>query len=360
MYAAYRWIEENGGVNVLSIGRKETLDMYLRLGYTQLGQSFKSGDVSYELLGATISDIKEKLIEFSSTLVRMKKSVNWQLEIPFNQAANCYHGGEFFDAVGNQFDNLNRRNEIINADVLDAWFSPAPAVIETIEENLEWIARTSPPTHSEGLNKKIGQARNVSPDCILTGAGSSNLIYLAFQKWLTPSSRVLILDPSYGEYSHVLENIIKCKVERLILHRSKGYQLDLDSLSKKLKEGFDLFVWVNPNSPTGLHTSKIDVERILKETASCQRIWIDETYIDFLGINHSLESFAAQSDNVIVCKSLSKVYALSGLRAAYLCSSPQQLHNLRVLSPPWSMSLPAQIAATHALNSLEYYHIKYL
>ena len=50
------------------------------------------------------------------------------------------------------------------------------------------------------------------------------------------------------------------------------------------------------------------------------------------------------SEKVIVCKSLSKVYALSGLRAAYLCAPPHQLEELRALTPPWSVSLPAQIA----------------
>ncbi|MEE8526451.1 MAG: aminotransferase class I/II-fold pyridoxal phosphate-dependent enzyme, partial [Thermoanaerobaculia bacterium] len=130
-------------------------------------------------------------------------------------------------------------------------------------------------------------------------------------------------------------------------------------LAKKLTEDFDLFVWVNPNSPTGLHVTKADVEAVLRESSACQRGWIDETYVDYAGRGHSLESFAVQSENVIVCKSMSKVYALSGLRVAYLCASPHQLETLRVLTPPWSVSLPAQIAATHALQSEDYYSMRY-
>ena len=56
---------------------------------------------------------------------------------------------------------------------------------------------------------------------------------------------------------------------------------------------------------------------------------------------------------------MSKVYALSGLRSAYLCGSPHQLEDLKVLTPPWSISLPAQIAATYALESDSYYMEKY-
>ena len=89
------------------------------------------------------------------------------------------------------------------------------------------------------------------------------------------------------------------------------------------------------------------------------RFWIDETYIEYAGTGNSMESYAMDSENVIVCKSLSKVYALSGLRAAYLCSSPHNLENLVLLTPPWAISLPAQIAATYALQSKDYYDIKY-
>ena len=157
---------------------------------------------------------------------------------------------------------------------------------------------------------------------------------------------------------HVLDNIIQCKVERFLLHRSNGYRVDLESLRKKLSEGFDLFVWVNPNSPTGLHVPRSDVEAVLRDAPGGTRIWIDETYVDYIGIEHSLEEFAAKSENVLVCKSLSKVLALSGLRVAYLCASPHQLESLRVITPPWSVSLPAQIAATHVITSYSIHYTK--
>ena len=68
-----------------------------------------------------------------------------------SQTDRCYHGGAFFKAIGEGFDHLERHQQVINADVLDAWFPPAPSVIETVTEYLPWLARTSPPTHSEGL-----------------------------------------------------------------------------------------------------------------------------------------------------------------------------------------------------------------
>jgi histidinol-phosphate/aromatic aminotransferase/cobyric acid decarboxylase-like protein len=86
---------------------------------------------------------------------------------------------------------------------------------------------------------------------------------------------------------------------------------------------------------------------------------VDETYVDYLGPDQSLERFAARSENVIVCKSMSKVYALSGARVAYLCASPHQLEALRAVTPPWVVSLPGQVAAVNALQDPDYYAARY-
>src|SRR5439155_18190815 len=118
-------------------------------------------------------------------------------------------------------------------------------------------------------------------------------------------------------------------------------------------------VIVNPNSPTGRHMSGKNLEAALRETPSQTRIWIDETYVEYAGENESLEQFAAISENVIVCKSMSKVYALSGARAAYLCAGPHQLEALRAITPPWVISLPAQVAAVRALRDPGYYAVRY-
>ena len=272
---------------------------------------------------------------------------------------SCFHGGAFFEGIGVEFNNLDEKDNIISADVLDAWFPPAPKIQEVIQSYLPWIIKTSPPTNSEGYVKTISEHRTLNRESILPGAGSSDLIFRIFNQWLRPSSKVLILDPTYGEYSHILNKIIKCKVERFELKREEGYNINIDKLREKINQKFDLFVWVNPNSPTGLHINKNEVERLLLNNKGCERIWIDETYVEYAGREQTLERFAEKSNNVFVCKSMSKVYALSGLRAAYLCANPNNIRPLKRITPPWVISLPAQIAATYALKQEDYYIKKY-
>jgi histidinol-phosphate/aromatic aminotransferase/cobyric acid decarboxylase-like protein len=368
MYAAFRWVESHGGTRIVAIGRREVLDMYLRSGLEPLGMSVQSGAVTYDLLQVTTTALRDRMRAFGGLLDRLESNTVWQLNFPFRKPAACFHGGAFFEAIGPAFEALDRNQTIINADVLDAWFPPSPKVLAALTGNLGWLLHTSPPTGCEGLIQTIAQARGVGPENILPGSGSSDLIFRALRHWLGPASHALILDPTYGEYAHVLERVIGCTVDRLTLSRGAQYDVDLARLEAALADNYDLVVLVNPNSPTGRHVPRAELERVLRRAPARTRIWVDETYVDFVGAERrstadsggeSLEPFAARSENVIVCKSMSKVYALSGARVAYLCAGAHQLEELRAITPPWVVSLPAQLAAVRALQDPDYYAARY-
>jgi histidinol-phosphate/aromatic aminotransferase/cobyric acid decarboxylase-like protein len=359
MYASFRWVEARGGTRLVAIGRREIRSMHLRVGLKPVGIDVQAGAVTYGVLHATMNDVHEALPGIRSMLDRIESEMSWDIGVPFDTPAPCYHGGQFFAAVGEEFDALERLDSVISADVLDAWFPPAPGVVAALERHLPRLMQTSPPTGCEGLIRAVARARGVHPESILPGGGSSDLIYLALRHWVKPSSRVLILDPTYGEYIHLLEKVIRCHVDRLMLARASGYRVDLGELRAGLRKGYDLVVLVNPNSPTGQHVQRENLESTLNETHPDTRVWLDETYIDYAGAEQSLEAFAARSENVVVCKSMSKTYALSGARVAYLCASPMQLESLRSISPPWAVGLPAQVAAVRALAEPAYYVQRY-
>ncbi len=355
MYAALRWIEAHGGRRIVAIGRKEVMSLYFNAGLQILDRRIRSGAVTFELMTAEVEAMRRDLDRRQRLVDRLAGSADWRLDVPFLPPAACFHGGGFFGAVGTGFDHLENSCTVINADVLDAWFPPSPQVLEALHDYLGWIARTSPPTDCSGMTAAVARARDVPEASVLPGPGSSSLIYLAFRHWLTPSSRALILDPTYGEYAHILEQVIGCRVDRLALPREGGFVLDPDRLASRLADGYDLIVLVNPNSPTGRYVPREDLEDILRQVPAGTRMWIDETYVEYVGPDRSLERFASRSEGVIVCKSMSKVYALSGLRAAYLCAPPHQLESLRQIQPPWAVSLPAQVAAVKALEDPAYY-----
>jgi hypothetical protein len=263
MVAAYRWIESRGGRTVVAIGRDEVTPMYVRGGMQRTGLTTTSGAVRFELMHADVAEVRAAFDLLEPVVAAIESAVDWRLHVPLRKPVGCFHGGASFDAVGAGFDDLSRHREIINADVLDAWFPPAPAVVESIEHELPWLLRTSPPADCGGLVDAIATARDLDPAAILPGAGSSDLIFRALPRWLSRTSRVVLLDPTYGEYAHVLEKVIGCRVDRLPLHRAHDYRPDLDELVELVASGPDLVVLVNPNSPTGQSLTSAQITRLL-------------------------------------------------------------------------------------------------
>jgi histidinol-phosphate/aromatic aminotransferase/cobyric acid decarboxylase-like protein/GNAT superfamily N-acetyltransferase len=359
MYTALRLIESRGGTRIVAIGRRELMGLYRKVGLQPLGPQARSGRVTYELMTATVSHLRSQSVRLTPLLHRLRRRIDWELDIPFQEEA-CFHGGAFFAAIGETFETLEQKDHVVNADVLDAWFPPAPGALRALTEHLAWLVRTSPPVDGGGLVRTIAEVRDVPAEALALGAGSSSLVFLALRQWLTRASRVLVPDPTYGEYAHVLEQVIHCRVDRLRLSRASGYRVDPEELLARLRRRrYDLVVLVNPNNPSGQLLSRGVLAPLLAAVPAETRVWVDEAYIDYAGSGASVERLAAASPNVVVCKSLSKVYALSGVRAAYLCGPPGLARELRALTPPWAVSLPAQVAAVAALRDPDYYAQRY-
>jgi len=338
------------------MGRVALLGFYEKAGLERRGLRVRAGAVEYEVVQGRVSGLSAVASARKKILRRLEITSDWRLPCGFSTPRFCRHGSAFFSAVGDDFDDLSRHKNIVNADVLDAWFPPAPGVLEELQKHLSWVLRTSPPSRASGLVRAIANARSVPEESVLVGSGSSALIFLALTEWLSRESRVTLLDPTYGEYAHLLEKIVGCDVERFVLPREDGYRLDLDELLERIgHRPPDWLILVNPNSPTGGFVPRSRLERFLDLLPPTTRVWIDETYVDYVGSLESLERYAAASDNVVVCKSMSKVYALSGLRLAYLCAAGRDLVRLWERTPPWGVSFPAQLAGIRALQSSSYY-----
>ncbi|HSI73077.1 MAG TPA: histidinol-phosphate transaminase [Fimbriimonas sp.] len=250
-------------------------------------------------------------------------------------------------------------HRVIAANVLDAWFPPLMAVRDALAHTYVWNLNTSPPTYSEGLVATIKAYRGLEGIGVLPGPGSSALIYLVMQRMAGVGTRVLIPEPCYVEYAHVSGALLGCKVSHLVTHESDDFRLDLDQwVDTVLRECVDLAVLVNPNNPTGICLSTDCIEHALEQMPATTRVIIDEAYIDFAG-GSSSDRLIARFPNLLVLKSLSKCFALSGARVAYLAGDEDLIAELRGYSPPWWVSLPAQIAAMAAFTDLSYYQEMY-
>jgi histidinol-phosphate/aromatic aminotransferase/cobyric acid decarboxylase-like protein/GNAT superfamily N-acetyltransferase len=333
MYAAFRVAETEGATGVVAMARDGLEGMYARMGMFPTGCVFEKNDVLYRVVSASMRDIRATLDD--AFLERVLASVEWSLVLEPSPPTPCAHGATTADYAS---------TDIVRADVLDAWYPPCPESIDALGngDELARILMTSTSPGCEDLVSAIMRARSI-PDAsrIVLGAGSSDLIFRAMCAWFGPQSRAMIVSPAYGEYAHVLRHVVRC---------SRVDTCALGDVRDAVRSGtYDIVVIVNPNSPTGAY------EPSLEDIVSCAHprtiVWIDETYIDFVPRARSLEN----TDNVVVCKSMSKYYALSGARVAYLCGPPRFVERVRARTPPWVVSGPAQRAAIKALENPGYY-----
>ncbi len=267
------------------------------------------------------------------------------------------HGSGSMEALEQVLAGHASRDSVISADVLDSWYGPSPLVLERIRSNLDFLVSSSPPTHGDGLRNSIAKARNINSESILIGSGTSSLMFLAIPRIVESGDLVSVLDPMYGEYRHLCEQVIGAKVQSI--------DLDLDSLEFSKQELLSatrlskvVFI-VNPNSPTGQAISRDEFIGILKSIGAETWIWVDETYVDFFSLesekNQSLEDLVYEFPRLIISKSMSKFYSLSGLRVGYLVANPEIVDELDAFSPPWSVGTLATVAAETALLDKTYY-----
>lgn len=350
------WLEAAGVEDVVSIGHDAVLPLYVHWGAVRSGVRLRAGNVEYEVLYAPMSRIREavgRMPHVRRWVAREGLRAGHREDDPV--PPRCAHGGAALCTLGSDLRDPDALSTLVDADVLDAWFPPSPLVSRALARCLPTLARVSPPPDGEGLVAAVADRFAVSPNHLVLGAGSSDLIYRAMPSWLNRGSRVLVLDPSYAEYPTVAQTVCGASVDRIVLWRQEGYALAADRLRRALGRGYDLVVLVHPNNPTGLHVERAALLEALAEAPRSTRIWVDEAYAHLLPRDQSLLADVGTRPNLFVCRSLSKALALSGVRVAFLAGPAPDVAALRLRTPPWIVGFPAQVAALRALEDEAYY-----
>ena len=189
--------------------------------------------------------------------------------------------------------------------------------------NLEHLASHYPDPDCSKLREFIAERENISASQILFTNGTNEAIFLLAGLFAEDTA---ILQPAYSEYARAFTN----------LH-------GVFSLDEALK--FRQIIIINPNNPTGKFIP--DLLRVI--SANPDKIFIiDEAYIDFL-INFSPERLC-DCGNVIILRSLTKIFHLSGARIGYVIADEKFITALRRLQPSWSVNAIAQELALHFLR----------
>ena len=203
------------------------------------------------------------------------------------------------------------------------------------------------------LRKTLAQFHGIPEDCLLPGAGSTEFIYSLPR--VLKLERILLVTPAFSEYENALETQSRdCRIHFFETREEDGFELNVEGLLLALTQGYDALYLCNPNNPTGILAEKKDLLRVLAQ-AEREKAWLilDEAFIDFVP-EESLIRQAAVSPRLIILRSLTKFFAMPGLRAGYLASNSGMIEEFSRVKEPWTVNALAQIAAMESLQDKAY------
>ncbi len=228
-------------------------------------------------------------------------------------------------------------------------FMPPPRVREIIYTA---PIEQYPDSESTEFRQRLSEKLGVSTDNILAGSGTTELIRLIALAYFRQEDRVLILEPTYGEYE------VACQIAGAKPVKQRGRAED--NFAPRLGETVNLIrqhrpraVFIcNPNTPTGKYLSRQEVEMVLAANRNSLFI-LDEAYISFVDNSWSAIGLISEG-NVIILRSMTKDYALAGLRLGYAVAKQEVINSLRRVCPPWNVNIVAQKAGVIVLEDMDY------
>jgi threonine-phosphate decarboxylase len=185
---------------------------------------------------------------------------------------------------------------------------------------------------------------------LLPGSGSTELIY-HFSRVLRPR-RVLLVTPAFSEYERALQ-LVGTKIDSFALSPEDGFRLDAERLLRRLTPETDLILLANPGNPGGAGIEPAVVEAIVQAVREQAVVAVDEAFVDFTPRLSVIGRVPAHA-NLYVFRSLTKFYAIPGLRAGYLAGPAHCIDMLAACRPPWPFSTVAQAAAEACLREEVY------
>jgi threonine-phosphate decarboxylase len=209
------------------------------------------------------------------------------------------------------------------------------------------------PDKKQGELRRLLAARDgVAEDCILFGNGATQLIHLIPR--VRQYQQALLVEPTFSEYRRALANA-GTPIREFRLKPKDNFHFDLDRLLGVLRrQRVDVVFLANPNNPTG---SAIPHPMLLSMAAFCEDrgtdLMVDESFMEFT-TEPSLMSLATQARRMIVVRSLTKSFALAGLRIGYLIASRSRIKALASRLEPWSVNTLALSAAAASILDADY------
>jgi threonine-phosphate decarboxylase len=227
---------------------------------------------------------------------------------------------------------------------------PSPRVLRALRSHLRWIGRY-PEIHASSLIRDLSRAHNLPEEAIVVGNGSTALIYRLPS--LLAAKTALVLHPTFAEYERAF-GPTGCRIDAVLRQEADDFAIPWQRLFEALRRGYDAVILCNPNNPTGDIIPPAELTEFVEEAARLgTTVIVDEAFMDFQEAA-SLKQEILRRGNLVVLRSMTKCFALAGLRLGFLVAPPPLAKRLRDTEEPWAVSALAQIAGRESLKDRNY------
>ena len=201
-----------------------------------------------------------------------------------------------------------------------------------------------PDPQQNKVKKLLSELKGISPKNMLLGNGSDEVLDLIFRAFCEPNQdNVIILPPTYGMYE-VLANVNAVEIIKVEL--TNDFQPKVEQILEASNENSKILFLCSPNNPSGNSFNPNEVEVLLKKFEGL--VVIDEAYIDF-SEQESWLKYLSESPNLIITQTLSKAYAMAGIRLGICYASEEIISTLNKIKPPYNVNELTQLKALDGL-----------
>ncbi|WP_227767704.1 histidinol-phosphate transaminase [Zhaonella formicivorans] len=229
---------------------------------------------------------------------------------------------------------------------------PSPRAVVAMQELVHKV-HLYPDGSCHYLRGKLADAVGVGPDQIIVGNGSDEIIKLLAETYINPGNSAVMANPSFSEYDFAV-NLMGGECRQIAC---VDFKHDLESMAKAITPDTKLVFICNPNNPTGTIVTKTEVGAFMSRVPEDVVVVFDEAYYEY--VSHpeycsGLEYVKKGFKNVIVLRTFSKIYGLSGLRVGYGIAHPELISWISRTREPFNVNSMAQVAARAAIDDEEH------
>lgn len=218
------------------------------------------------------------------------------------------------------------------------------SVMRAIKKNVGSIA-DYPDADPPALLSDLGKYAGLPADNLVVGNGAVEIIYNFCHAFLSPKTQVLMPAPTFSEY----EAASRLYNARISQFDTMNLSDSIDEFLAKIPDRGCVFL-CNPNNPTGSLLSKNDVLSIARRAEQASSlVLLDECFIEMAESGESVIGCVREHENLIVLRSLTKVFGMPGIRIGYAAAPTRITKILRRIRVPWSVNSLAQAAARAAV-----------